>query len=580
MFYSKAIAFVTVLTMGAAWPEQWSGWPPRAYLLASLVSEVQPILDQFHPESGRFGTEPWICQDQNLVFPLAAAWALEDDQNPWYHDERLVGVVAKAGEALVDAMDDNGMWTFRKKDHSTWGQIHMPWTYSRWIRAYHLMKDALPPDSREKWEKSLLLGYAGILKQMDGGTHNIPTHNAMGLYIAGECFNKPEWKEAAKAFMARVAAEQSPEGFWSEHFGPVVGYNQVYIDALGVYYHFSRDPVALEALQRAARFHSKVLWPDGSAWSCIDERMIYHAGVDIGNVGFSWTPEGRGFLLRQLGLFSKNGEKASGADYAASLLLYGGAGEALLPAAAQDAGTAILGNRDAVSRRLKPWQWAVSAYACAPSDSRWIQDRQNLLDLYHDALGVVAGGGNTKLQPYWSTFTVGDPGLVRHRTGDEAPDFTPDASLRWTPDKTVIVEVEPATRLELAFGEVRCSLTVECEETGTLALTYAAPPGVAAEAHLPLLSRAGSFSTAAGKTIEMGDSETILSAAETGSFIVHGGLRVSVSEGASVRWPARQHNPYAKDGLAPLASAKLVLVMPFDTVGEYRVELELMNDRE
>ena len=70
--------------------------------------------------------------------------------------------IGKGGEALVDDQDKDGKWLFKKKDNSTWGMIYMPWTYSRWIRAYVLVKDALPKAQRAKWEKGLLLGFTGI----------------------------------------------------------------------------------------------------------------------------------------------------------------------------------------------------------------------------------------------------------------------------------------------------------------------------------------------------------------------------------------------------------------------------------
>ena len=31
------------------------------------------------------------------------------------------------------------MVIFRKKDHSTWGPIYMPWVYSRMVRAYYIL---------------------------------------------------------------------------------------------------------------------------------------------------------------------------------------------------------------------------------------------------------------------------------------------------------------------------------------------------------------------------------------------------------------------------------------------------------
>lgn len=550
----------------------WGRWPPRKYLLRSLVAGVPEYLDSYHPETGRFGTEPWICSDQNVVFPLAAAWAIEDEDNPWYHDEKVLEAIAEGGDALVDDQDEEGQWIFRKKDGSTWGQTRMPWTYSRWIRAYYLVRDALPEASREKWERGLLLGFNGIREYADGRVHNIPTYHAMALYIAGICFENDEWKEAARAFMARAVEKQDPGGFWSEHFGPVVGYNAVYVDALGVYYHFSRDPVVLEALGRSARFHASILWPDGSSVSAIDERQIYRPGVNIGNVGFSWTPEGRGFLLKQIGLHSEEGERLVDADYAASMLLCGGEGEIIPPAADRDESTVALGDNDAVIRRQKPWQWAFSGYACEPSESRWIQDRHNLIDIFHDDLGLVIGGGNTKLQPYWSTFTVGDPSLLSHEPGDEAPDFAPELDLLWTPDEATIT-TRGRAQMTLKYGEVECRVTAEAQADGSLALTYQAPAGQRVEAHLPLLERAARLNLATGDVLRLDEEEVLLASEQIGGHLVYGGLKVTAPEGVSLRWPALQHNPYTKDGRSPLPSAKLVLVLPFDDASEYTIIL-------
>ncbi|MGQ9731887.1 MAG: hypothetical protein ACUVX8_11535, partial [Candidatus Zipacnadales bacterium] len=476
----------------------WDSWPPRDVLVQGLASEVEHLLSSQDPETGRFGTEPWICTDQNVIFPLAAAWAIEHPQNPWYHSPRVLEAIAKGGEALVDDQDEQGRWIFRKKDNSTWGQTHMPWTYSRWIRAYDLVGEALPPATREKWEQGLRLGFTGIRAYAEGGVHNIPTHHAMALYIAGRCLGNPEWQQAATAFMARVVAAQNPAGYWSEHYGPVVGYNEVYIDALGVYYHESGDPVVLPALQRSAHFHSAILWPDGSSVSCIDERQIYHPGRDLGNVGFSHTPEGRGFLLSQLAAYVADG-KLPGADYAASMLLYGGEGKGIAPPAAGETGRVILGDKEAVIERSKPWQWCFSAYACAPVQNRWIQDRHNLVDVFHDNLGLVIGGGNTKLQPYWSTFTVGDPSLLRHQPGDEAPNFVPDIDLHWTPDRSRIdlAESQPPV-LVTNYGGIECRVQVLPQPTGALLLRYTAAAAENVEGHIPFLYRGPKLTTARG----------------------------------------------------------------------------------
>ncbi|NPV46786.1 MAG: hypothetical protein HPY69_07500 [Armatimonadetes bacterium] len=553
-------------------PETWSAWPPRAYLVQCLADGIEPILKTQDPATGRFGTQPWICTDQNVLLALACAWALEDPRNPWYHDARLLQGIARGGEALVDDQDAQGMWIFRKKDNSTWGQIHMPWTYSRWIRAYELVKDALPPDSRAKWEAGLRLGFAGIRKYMDGGVHNIPCHHAMALYVAGKVFDEPEWQEAAAGMMARVVAKQDPAGYWSENFGPVVGYNHVYIEALGVYYSYSQDPVALEALRRGALFHAGVLWPDGSSVACIDERQIYHKGRDYGNVGFTWTPEGRGFLLQQWSAYATEGGKV-GTDMAAQMLLYGGEGTGVAPASAGDRGQTVLGANGALIKRDKPWSWAFSAYTCPVPQNRWIQDRHNYVDVFQDDLGLVIGGGNTKLQPYWSTFTVGDPELLKHQPGDENPDFAPDIPLKWLADRAAL-DLQ-AGRLDLTYGEAQASVSAT-RERQDLVLTYRAPSDQVVEAHVPLLWRGGKVTLADGLSVRLTEEPLALTAAEIGQHFVYAGLKVTVPAGARLLWPCRQHDPYTKDGRSALSNAKLVLCLPFaGGVVEQQVRLSL-----
>ena len=454
------------LAAGQAASDSWDTWPPRNYLMRSLIQSVGETIKTFHPETGRFGTDPWISTDQNVLLPLAAAWSIKDPGNPYYHDAKLLTIIGKGGEALVDDQDADGMWLFRKKDNSTWGQIHMPWSYSRWIRAYALVKDALPAAVRAKWEKGLKLGFTGICRDLlKAKIQNIPCHHAMALYLAGDLFKKEEWKTAAHDYQQKIVKAQYPEGYWTENFGPVVSYNMVYLDALGAYYHFSKDSAVLEALARSVRFHTAVLWSDGTSAACLDERVIYHKTINTGNVGFTFSPEGRRFILSQLERESQGGTKPAGGDYAALLLLYAGSGP-VAPRPTALAGVTVIGKNDAVVVRNAPWEWAFSAYATKPIQSRWIQDRQNSFDLFFAGLGMVAGGGNTKLQPYWSTFTVGDPTILKHREGDEDPNFIPAVDLLWTADHAEIAASGNPTRLNLRYGAIECSVSVEVPAVG------------------------------------------------------------------------------------------------------------------
>jgi hypothetical protein len=319
-----------------------ANWDPRQSHLKILIGAVPAILKSQDQTTGRFGSQPWICDDQNVIFPLAAAWAIQDPANPYYHRATLLNAIMKGGDALVAGQDNRGLWTFRKKDNSTWGQTAQPWTYSRWIRAFRLIQDAMPAERCKHWEKGLQLGFDRIARALPSThSHNKPCHLAMALYCAGQCFGREDWKQVARAFMAKVVAAQSPEGYWSEHSGPtVVEYNPVYVEAIGVYYAMSQDSAVLDALRRAAVFHATFTYPDGSAVETVDERNPFHGGVCRGNVGFSFTPEGRGYLLRQ----SKYPGKWSSADMAADFLLYGATGPATPVNADRDENLTVVGN--------------------------------------------------------------------------------------------------------------------------------------------------------------------------------------------------------------------------------------------
>jgi len=592
----------SLLFLGATNGDDWN---PRERFLKSLVSDVPAILKSQNRETGRFGTEPWICRDQHDIFPLAAAWAIEDKSNPYCHSTNVLEAIMKGGDALIADQDKNGAWIFRKKDNSTWGQTLMPWTYSRWIRAFALIKDAMPAERRRHWEKGLLLGFNSISKSCLGHLHNIPTHHAMALYCAGECFGRDDWKQQARVFMAKVVAAQNPGGWWSEHSGPVVLYNTVYVDALGVYYAMSRNadtPLrdlqshhnsVLEALRRSAMFHATFTYPDGSSVETVDERNPFHPGVEHGNVGLSATTEGRGYLLRQYRL----SKWSVSADDAASFLLYGQTGPAASTAADRDGAMTVVGNNEALVLRKQPWFICLSAFVCEPPNNRWQQDRQNFVSIFHDRTGLIVGGGNTKLQPFWSNFTVGDTSLLQHKPGDQNPKFKPKGDLIHVPSAARLRADKDAPSLDLKYGDEDCRVTVRPLDARRLTITYEAggsrsPNAIrsageddrvrgtrSTEGHITFLPNLKTtLKSATGKTTKLGEDAFEWTSADLGERFDYGAVRVSVPPGARLAWPKKCHNPYKKDGGSTLEEARLVLCLPFGSSSSRReITLEVMK---
>ena len=550
-------------------------WDPRERFLGSLVKLVPEILRSQNRETGRFGTEPWICDYQNVILSLAAAWAIQDAGNPYFRDSNVLEAIMKGGDALVDAQDKNGLWTFRKKDNSTWGQRFMPWIASAWIGAFQVIKDAMPTGRRQQWERGLMLGFSGVSKNDLTYIHNLPAQHATALYCAGRCLGRDDWQEQVRVFMSRIVAAQSPGGWWSEHSGPVVGYGFVYCESLGVYYAMSRDEGVLEALRRAAVFHAALAYPDGGRVETVDERNPLERGVMEGNVGFSFTPEGRGFLLRQYQLRNWS----ANADAVASFLLYGGEGDAVSMGVDRADSMTIIGNNEALVLRHEPWFICVSAFTCEQPTNRWQQDRQNFFSIFHDRTGLVAGGGNTKLQPFWSNFTVGDTSLLQHRVGDENPDFKARGDLVHIPSSARLRADKATPGLDLTYGSEECRLTLHPMDENRLTIVCEATciSGQRVEGHLTFMPHVGAAVTcASGRSITLSEETFDLPAVGIGAWFEHGGCHVSVPAGARLVWPRRAHNPYKKDGGSTLAEARLVLCLPFShSASKQEITLEI-----
>jgi hypothetical protein len=533
-------------------------WKPEPELGQHLFEAIPDILDS-QKENGQFGTEPWIPGDQNELLPLSAVWELED--SPYHHNEQVLEAIVRGGNALIAQHDSEGAWTNRKKDGSTWGQHHMPWTYSRWIRAYHIVRDALDEASGDRWDEALLLGFEEISKRFFNRIHNQPAHFAMALYFAWLVFDRKDWEGQAEAFMSSVAEEQSPHGWWAEHGGPVVSYNFVYLEALGTYFGISGDEKVLGALERGARYHANLTYPDGSAVETVDGRNPYHKGIRLRGPGFSHTAIGRGYLARQHALYKETGRRFP-ADYSAHQLLYGGEGPAEQTAADRDQHVYRMGDGAGVLRH-RPWFCCVSGFALPSPEARWGQDRQNFISVFHDGIGLIVGGGNTKLQPLWSNFTVGETSLMVHKPGDEDPDFSPRDGLIHVPDHARYEVEETSLGVELTYGEEHCRVEVQVVDDNEIRLVYevSSKTDLQIEAHVPLIPQLNApIGLSSGENLLLDESSFDRTGEE---WLDHAGYRLTLPKQASLVWPALPHNPYRKGGEATYEEGLLVVALPF-----------------
>jgi hypothetical protein len=540
--------------------------------LADLVAQVPKVLASQDRKTGRFGQGIWIVRDQNVILPLAVAWSYKDARNPYYHSRDVIEALMAGGDALVADEDENGEWEYRTKDGAEWGKDRMPWTCSRWIRAYMLIRDTMPPDRRTRWKKGLLLAYTGIAREVSRSrVHNIAAHHAMGLYFAGQVFDKPEWCALARNYMRKVVAGQYPEGYWSEHEGPVVQYGFIYVDALGIYEAVSRDEEVLPALRKAAIFYTYFTYPDGSAVETIDERNFYHSRVRPPNVGFTFSPEGRTYVARQLARF----KEPLPADDAALLLMWGQEGEGAGRDIAASDFDYVLGDGEAAVRRRGPWFLVISALTASLRESRWIQDRQNFVSVYHDNTGLIVGGGNTKLQPSWSNFTLGDlnlwqPSPIPQRAhGESNPKFTPPPGLRHVPVAAKLL-TGGAFGVALDYGDARGEVRLDVLGPDRLAYTVSGDPALAA--HITFLPHLGKLlASASGRRAVLGPGAFMWN--DPGAWIEQAGWRVLLPSSTTVRWPLLPRNPYVMDLHGEPADGRIVVDVPAGEPRRFVIEV-------
>ncbi|MBR0457928.1 MAG: hypothetical protein IJJ26_01705, partial [Victivallales bacterium] len=533
----------------------------RPWLLEYSLLAMPGVLANCDQATGRFGKEPWILQDQNVILPLAIIWSTQDSTNPYYHDASLLALIARAGNLLADDQDKDGKWLIRKKDSSTWGTDIIPDVASRWARAFLLLAPHLPPEARQKWERGLRLAYASIPENLASRKiDNRLAQHALGLYALALALAHPEWKNAAQTFFHQLADSQAHDGFWSEHHGPAVVYNYIILSAIGEYYALSKDQYVMEAIRRAAHFHVGILWNDGSAASIMDERCPYSPSLYIGNPAFSWSPIGRSFLYAQI-IRCRN-QRRLPLDYLAQLLQYGDFPD-VKPDPLPNSDYFSSDGKILVSRQTAPWQVALSAWTSPPSNNRWILDRQNLVELFHHEHGLVAGGGNAKMQPLFSTFTFGDISHLQPDFQSTSPNFLPKGPLHWVPDSALLSHAGNTYRIDAKYGPHSASVaTAPLDDNGwQLTFTASSDPLTPAEAHLPLKNH-WTLQLATGTRITLNGAPREISPKEHGGAFSMGGLSYQIPDNATLVWPVFPFVPFNKNGKGKLTDAMLVLRIP------------------
>jgi hypothetical protein len=490
------------------------------------------------------------------ILAPAVLYAHKHPANPRYGDPKLLALAVRIGD-LCAAESEKG--TYQQRGDNDWDSY-------MWLEAWRLLERDLGDARRARWrrelERLIAVHVDDAIMRLDfpwwhspfiGTSPNHYVQWATLLHLGGRTFANKEWEALGARILRRFAmTEQSPDGFWGEHNrdGPTIGYNHLTLTGVALYWEHSRDPDVMPAIRKATELHRHYTFLDGAPIDVVNDRTRRWGVSAWAQFAFTHWPEGRGYTAFLVDQFRPESLTVDQIGRLAQSALYyhEGPWEAApqrLPKYRHQMSIA------AGVRKTGPWQTAYSGIMNSQApNSQFYLDRQGHLSVFHEKLGLIVTGANSKRQHELATFYEKLMGFVSHMpisTRLQMDDRGDRLSLGYHTFFSDIYVPEPAgNEVSLRF-----SLTARGRppDEGALTLQVCLKAGEALE-------------TGAGRTITLGAESFDLGPAELGGWIRHAGWRIQVDPAARLAWPVYPFNPYANAPETSLRYAVARLYVP------------------
>lgn len=490
------------------------------------------------------------------ILAPAVLYAKKHRANTHYHDPRQLALAIRIGDLLASE-DEKGVYQPRQDSH---------WDTSIWVEAYQLLEGDLGAERRARWKRAIERNAALVLEiareRVDfpwyqapfiGTSPNHYAQYASLLLLAGRVLGNQEWERLGAQILHRFAAsEQSIDGYWGEHnsSGPTTGYDYLTLTQVGLYWEYTKDPVATRALRRSTDFHKYHTFLDGTPVDVINDRNR-HWGVNAwGHFAFSHFPDGRRYSAFLTGFFRPETLTIDQLGRLAQNALYYHEGPT--EPAPQDLPRYVHQmSIPAGIRKAGPWQVALSGLMSTQAiNNQFFLDRQGHLSIFHQRLGLIITGANSKRHPELATFSEKLLGQVVHM-----------------PISTRLQMSDEQDRLSLAyhtfFSDLYVPTPAESRFSWRFVITGRGKPAEEARLTLQLCLKAGSvLETGAGRKIVLGAEGIELGPGELGSWIRHHGWKLKIDATARLVWPVYPHNPYTNSPETDIKYAVGALTVP------------------
>jgi hypothetical protein len=489
------------------------------------------------------------------MFAAAVLYAKKHAANPSCGDASKLQLALTLGDLLAGAAEKDQ--AENKQDYE--------WEIHFWLDTYRLLDKELGAARRERWKRELdkiARWFAGQVEaRLDFPRYQGPyirtSTNHLAIfasttYLAGLTLANKEWETLGARAMHRLAAEeQTPDGYWGEFTdnGPATGYNYLTMNCVALYWEHSRDEAALEALRRATTFHKYFTWPDGTPVETINGRNRHWAVSPWGHFGFSHWPDGRGYaeFLARFFTVGKLGSRSTG-RIAQSALYYH---EGDVDKAPQEQPRFAHRMRvPAGIRKTGPWTVCLSGLIDTPIDSQFTLDRQGHLSIFHDQLGLIVTGANSRQQPELATFLEKSKDRLTTIPLSSRLRLADGGDRRGLGYHTFFADAEVA---EPTNDRLRWRFAIT--ETGRGRLQDV-------KLNVQLCLKAGAELETAKTRVVLGEERVELGPDKIGGWIGQHGWKLSVAPSARLKWPVLPFNPYKNGPETDMHYAIGVLTVP------------------
>ena len=491
----------------------------------------------------------------STLLMAAVLYAKAHAANSSHGDARMLALAVRIGDLLASE-NEQGRFTQRGDHHR---DLYM------WLDAYRLLEGRLEPERRARWRRELEKNVADLARstteRADRAAYispfivTSPNHFSLWastVYLAGRVFGNAGWERLAARALHRLAAEeQAPDGYWGEHdrSGPTAGYDYLTLAGVALYYEHSKDPAALEALRRSTQFHKYFTWPDGTPVELMDDRRRHVYVSPWGHFGFSHFPDGRRYAEFLTGFYRPGQVDLEHLGRIAQDALYYHEG----PAAPIPLDLPRFVHQMSVPggiRKSGPWLVGLSGLISTQAvTSQFYLDRQGSLSIFHEKLGLIVTGANSKRQPELATFWEKTGGQVYHM-----------------PVASRLRMEDGGDRLSLAYNTFFGDLDVAPPAPEGLSFRFALTrKGRPEEACLTLqlrLKAGEALETGAGRRIVLGADKIVLATEDLGGWIRHHGWTLKTDSPAQLTWPVYPFNPYANGPETSIENAVGALSAP------------------